>query len=696
MGATRIAPVTTIPNITAPEVSMFHQLLEAQLAELGLTAVQPPNKAVWQFLLTAVSQAYFQWDAEQDRLQAVLDNVADAIITFDEQGKIGWFNRAAEQMFGYTAVEIQGQSLELLLPERHAHQADQEALALQTDKEGGHANILSIRNEIAGRHRDGTLLPLSFTISQMMAGGERQFIGIARDITDRKAAEATLLAAKEEAEKANQAKSQFLANTSHEIRTPLNAMIGLSSLLLDTELTPEQHTYAETVRRSSNALLAILNDILDLSRIEAGQLRIEARPFHLQAVIMEVVNLLSATAAQKRLRLKPHFTPHMPAVFLGDGARLRQILMNLLSNAIKFTHHGEVHIRAGGRFLENGPYEVHLSVQDSGIGLSPDYEAWLFEPFSQGEVAAKSQLGGAGLGLAISRRLIELMHGRIWAENRAEGGATFHISFPVTPTSDPTPEAQTVARIQPFDTDLARQLPLRILVAEDNATNQKVTVWMLEHLGYRADVAANGLEVLQALKRQAYDLILMDIHMPEMDGWVTAEAIRNTLPTADQPWIVALTADMQINSREMVQARGMDDLLSKPVLAEALITALCRCPSRAGRGTLSAAVTHPPLDPPSTSHGQRHDPAQLLAIFRTESDHLMARLETAVIDTDWETARQMAHALKGSCATLAFHSLAHLFGQIEQAASQENVNVTPLLTEARREYNRILKAADGT
>jgi PAS domain S-box-containing protein len=670
---------------------MLNPLLAAQLREFGLEDGQTPDAETWAVLLARVSQTYGQRAAEQDRLQAVLDNVADAIITFDEHGRIEWFNRAAEQMFGYRAVEVIGADLELLLPNRDRYQIEQDALALQTDKQDGRADIVSIRNEIAGQRQDGSLFPLDFTISQMMVQGERQFIAIARDITTRKEAEQAIWAAKDAAEAANLAKTQFLANTSHEIRTPLNAIVGLTSLLLDTELTPDQQTFVEIARRSSHTLLAILNDILDLSRIEARQLSLELRPYHLRASVNEVLNLLKTNADEKKLKLEARFAPDVPQVFVGDGDRLRQVLLNLVSNAIKFTHIGAILVQVDGRYLDPTTYEIHFSVQDTGIGLPPDYREWLFQPFHRGHAGRSRRYSGAGLGLTISQRLVELMGGRIWAESASGKGSNFHVSIPSPVTEQPLPTAPTWERVRPFDPDMAQQLPLRILVAEDNITNQKVMVWMLEHLGYRPDVAGNGLEVLTLLQRHPYDVILMDLHMPEMDGRITTQTIRATLPAEEQPWIIAVTADVLHESRQDILADGLNDFLSKPLQAEMLITALCRYPT----AQVSSEAQTWPVDRAllnQVTGGDSARLAELMHIFQSESDQLLAQLHTAVATDDLETARHMAHALKGSCATMGMVSLEPLFREIETMARHRDQYIAAKVTMAIAEYDRVLLA----
>ena len=372
---------------------------------------------------------------------------------------------------------------------------------------------------------------------------------------------AALELAKEDALSASRAKSEFLANMSHEIRTPMNGVIGMTTLLRQTPLSSMQRDYLETIRASGEALLALINDILDFSKMESGRVKIERAPFELAAVIQESLEIIAPLAVRQRLALRHDIEPGIPEALVGDVARTRQVLVNLLGNAVKFTTEGEVRLSLTARPLDDVRWEACFSVADTGAGIAPEDLSRLFLTFQQIEGSLTRRHGGTGLGLAISKRLTELMGGTIWAESTVGQGSTFHFTI----VGEAAPAPHRVAAPQKADHNLARRHPLRILLAEDHPVNQRVMLVLLAHLGYQAALAHNGQEVLDALARQPYDLILMDLQMPEMDGLEATRRIRRDLPRDRQPRILAMTAHVLAGDRERCLEAGMDDFLGKPI-----------------------------------------------------------------------------------------------------------------------------------
>jgi len=495
-------------------------------------------------------------------LAHTLESIDESVVICSPDDRILFVNRSWVRTYGYSEEELVGQNIAMVRSPITPHEVAREILPATL---GG-----GWRGELWNRRKDGTdFLALLTTASVTDDTGRLEAtVGVVRDITEARRFEAELKRAKEEAERANRAKGDFLATISHEIRTPMNGVIGMTSLLLDTDLDGTQRDYADTVRKSADALLAIINDILDFSRMEAGKLAIEHEPFDLREVIGEVVGILTPRARTSGLGLSVVYPEDLPRRFGGDSGRIRQVLMNLVSNALKFTPRGEVRVAVDCVGLEGVNARMRVAVHDTGVGIPPDKQHLVFEKFSQVDSSNTRKYGGTGLGLAIAKQLIELMHGEIGMDSQEGEGSTFWFAVPLRVETRQTAPPVTRARKHIPDPPL---LDARVLLAEDNPVNQKVAAGMLRRLGLRADVASNGREAVEKCSAEPYDIVLMDCQMPEMDGYsASIELRRQELGAGRRMPIIAITADARDGTRERCLEAGMDDYLVKPIKLEDL------------------------------------------------------------------------------------------------------------------------------
>ncbi len=495
---------------------------------------------------------------ERDYRQ-IFDNAHDAILIFEpETERVLEVNRRGCEIYGYDADEFRQLSLIDLSadPERGREKVT------ETLQKGSFLNFETLQ-----KRRDGSRMYLEINASVIEFQGQLAILSINRDITERKKAE-DLRLAKEAAEKANQAKSEFLANMSHEIRTPMAGIIGLAGLLAKGELSEKERHYVATIEGSADALLELIDDVLDFSKIEAGKLSVEPESFDLRALVERIVDLLRPRKGSE-IELEVLWHSGIPPYLYGSASRLRQVLLNLLGNALKFTERGRVELEIASSRSKDGQTQVDFSVRDTGIGIGKEAQQRLFEPFTQEEGASNRRFGGTGLGLAISRRLVELMGGDIGFDSLPGAGSHFYFSLPFEVALAPAEAEGTLSS----GSELAGR---RVLVAEDNPVNRMVVLALLENHGLEAMAVSNGYEVLEALDQSAFDLILMDCQMPELDGYEATRRIRLLEGSTRHVPILALTANALVGDEEKCLEAGMDAYLSKPFTEERLIGCLRR------------------------------------------------------------------------------------------------------------------------
>lgn len=758
--------------------------------------------------------------------KTVLDSMHDAISIIDVKTfEIVGSNRIFLEEYGLDEKEIAGKVCYKLTHNRDniCCGPDDPCPVLKTIETGKY----SLEEHVHYTKRGRKDVEIGVSPIKDHNGNVIQVVHIARDITERKKAEEELRKAKEEAEAANIAKSQFLACMSHEIRTPMNAIVGMSGLLLGTPLSSEQKEFVETIMTSGDTLLSIINDILDFSKIEAGKMEMEEVSFDLRTCIEEAFDFISSKASEKGLEINFDIELDVPYAIKSDVTKLRQILVNLLSNAVKFTEKGEILLSVKAKKRENDIYELIFSLKDTGIGIPEDKKDKLFKSFSQLDCSTTRKYGGTGLGLVISKKLANIMGGDIWVESELNKGSTFHFNIfagksidllPLYPLeSQPQmsgrsilivddnktnriiltrqaiawgmvphvassgkevlewikaglffdigildmtmPEMDGIAlageirkykesselplimlssigdeinkygdlfstylikpvkmkqlynvinsifteqiilkeeikRKENIDTDLFKNYPLKILLAEDNVINQKVTSKIFARIGYRTDIAASGIEVIESLRRQDYDVIIMDVQMPDMDGLEATEYIRKEFPPEKQPYIIALTASaFQEDRNECIKA-GMDDYISKPVKIEELAEILKKFLFNSQRRLNSQrdSININVLENLKYTLGDDFETEinDLIDYYLKNTEDMLENLKASYIKGDYNKLKRIAHGIRSGSSNFGTDKFSRLLNEIEIMVKNETADgIKEKISFLSEEYARV-------
>ena len=628
--------------------------------------------------ITATKNSQLVLAAQEEKFRSIFESFQDIYYRTDREGRFTILSPSVREVLGYNPTEALSYPLDYVYwqPEQHQN------LLSELRRDGELRNF-----ETRLRHHDGHAVSVLVNARHTAFGTE----GIVRDITEIRRIQDDLRLAKEDAEAASEAKTQFLANMSHELRTPMNGIIGMIDLLGQTGLNAEQVDYVDTLRTSSEALLTILNDILDLSKIQAGKMRLHESPLALVPLLDRLSALFTYRASQKNIRFSYHVTPDTPTFLVTDETRLLQILANLVANAIKFTVQGTVNVVASLVRSEGEYCTLRFAVQDSGIGISPNDAARLFTSFTQLDTTPSKAYGGTGLGLAISKELAELLGGTIGVLSNTGEGSVFWFTIRCQIlTADPTPPPPALpapAEVPPAAPAFTSE-PSRILLVDDNAINQKVAARLLAKLNCHVEVASDGYEAIARATAPSadYQLILMDIQMPGLDGIAATRAIKAQLGSASPP-IVAMTAYSMPDDAERFVKAGLDDYLAKPVKHQQLAETLARWVSGPLPPAEAPAPTPPAIIDPEVL-AQLHQlggdgfAAELYSEFVEETTELLAQATACWAAADLQCLHPLLHQLKGTAGTLGLTHLAGKALALEQAIkNHETDSLTQGLTE---------------
>lgn len=619
-------------------------------------------------------------ESGKQRLIAIFDTAVDAIITINPQGIVQEFSHSAEKMFGYTAAEVVGHNIKMLMPEPFFSNHDN---YLKHYMETGEAHVIGTGREVVGRRQSGDTFPMRLAVGRVdLPSNEVLFVGVVTDISDRKELEKSLRYTAEKAEQAAAAKTSFLANMSHEIRTPMNAIIGFTDLVLQTELNNQQRSHLNTIRQSSRSLLTLLNDILDVTKLESGKVELEIKDFSLKAVAAQVESVLRVGANNKKLRLITDYPSNMPEYFRGDALRILQVLTNLVGNAIKFTEQGTVSIA-----FTHENEQVHIHVKDTGIGMTKEQVASIFDAFTQADASISRRFGGTGLGTTISRQLVEAMDGCIEVESQLGKGSDFHVWLPLELGQKCTKSKEIEEVLLP---------PLNILIADDIEQNLELLSLVLEGKGHTVTQTRNGEEAVTRYIDGNFDVVLMDVHMPKVDGLQATRYIRDYEKDSGKPPtpIIALTASVMVSDRKLTEDAGMNGFSLKPLDPLSLFAEIARLLGYESTDTITADFAAKELidwERGMALWGSRAKLRQQVSAF------IAQELNTNWHELNDQTLTFKLHSLKGVAGNLGLLSLSQWINEQEQLALQGKTQAKEKLsTEFSALLNAIKKHLDET
>ncbi|OYE03237.1 ATP-binding protein [Nostoc sp. 'Peltigera membranacea cyanobiont' 232] len=651
--------------------------------------------------------------ASKQYIDQIVTSMADALLVTTLSGKIKKLNLAAQVLLEYDEIELIGQPITKVIREVDSYKLEIGNIEnIETFLNPDQNPLLKeVETVCYTKSRKTISVAFSYSIVKTEIEHFQGYVYILRDMTERKQAEL--------------AKQEFLAMISHEVRTPIASVIGMASLLLDCGLIGQQKDFVEIIYSSGNSLLKIINDFLDFSKVQSGNLELEEEPFILQSCINEAFYLLAPQAREKGLQITFLDTLKLPTTIVGDITRLRQVLINLLSNAIKFTQTGSIEVSVIIRKNKDinrssaaaNTDEIQFSIKDTGIGIPSDRMERLFKAFSQVNSSITRQYGGTGLGLAICKQLCELMGGRIWVESELNTGSTFYFTIAASVIPEESAGAQVLASVQELQVRNSENncdyrpsdLPkLRILLTEDNLVNQKIALKQLQSLGYSADVANNGKEALHLLEKIPYDLILMDCQMPILDGLETTKQIHrwqeSNFASGRRPVVVAMTANAMKEDQQMCLDAGMDDYLSKPVMKEKLAATLEHWARMIFRveetdildrtvSTTNIGSVDLPIDWERLHQLSENNPEFELELLQIFIEDIQPRLEVvkiAIASHDFDQIALQSHQIKGASVNIGATTMHLLAEKLEQLAyNQEDRGTNNLILGLEEFVKRI-------